>query len=147
MSTLYMGHKDFSVALESPTFPREMKVSLLNEVLSQLKLSEGMSSFIGLLLEKNRLKFIDTIRQSYQDLSDELSGIVRARIISAEALGDDQIATICSVLEQQTGKKVIIEALSNAEQLGGLQVEIGGKIYDGTVKTQLKRIADTLKKG
>jgi F-type H+-transporting ATPase subunit delta len=31
--------------------------------------------------------------------------------------------------------------------IGGLQAEMGGKLFDGSVKTQLKRIAETLAKG
>jgi len=147
VSEIYQAHPDFAVALESPTFSLENKSALLREVLGKLNLSEGMNKFLGLLLKKNRLRFLPSIQQSYQDISDELSGVVRAKITAAKKLAEDQLKAICDVLEKQTGKKVLTQTATDPELLGGIQIEIGGKLYDGTVKTQLKRIADTLKKG
>ena len=50
-------------------------------------------------------------------------------------------------LEKQTGMQVVLSVETDESLIGGLQAEMVGKLFDGSVKTQLKRIADTLAKG
>jgi F-type H+-transporting ATPase subunit delta len=72
---------------------------------------------------------------------------VRAQITSAVELDQGQCREIQSGLEKQTGKKVELKVQLDPSLIGGIQAEIGGKVFDGSIKTQLKRIEDTLKKG
>ena len=50
-------------------------------------------------------------------------------------------------LEQQTGKRVALTVKVDPALIGGVQTEIGGRLFDGSVKTQLKRIEESLTKG
>jgi len=133
--------------LESPTFPQEKKTTILFELMKVLQLSKGMQNFFGLLLSKGRLKFLPGINDDYQLLADELSGIVRAKITAPTKLNATQKKAITDSLEAATGKKVELSAHQDRNLIGGVKAEIGGKVFDGSVRTQLKRIEDTLKKG
>jgi F-type H+-transporting ATPase subunit delta len=62
-------------------------------------------------------------------------------------LAKNQLDAIRQGLEKQTGKKVELTFDLKPELIGGIQVEIGGKLFDGSLTTQLQRIEDTLKKG
>jgi F-type H+-transporting ATPase subunit delta len=83
----------------------------------------------------------------YRGLADELSGTLRARIVAAEALSDEQQQAIGASLEKQTGKQVALTVNVDPTLIGGVQTEIGGRLFDGSVKTQLKRIEESLTKG
>lgn len=133
--------------LESPTLPLEKKSTMLKELSEVLQLSPGMRNFLGLLLHKDRLKYLGQISVDYRALADELSGTVRAQITSAAELDAAQREAIRVGLEKQTGKKVELRVQIDPSLIGGLQAGLGGKVFDGSVKTQLKRIADTLNKG
>jgi len=133
--------------LESPTFPLEKKSALLDDISGYLQLSDGMKDFLGLLLEKDRLQYLTQIDNDFRKLADEMSGILRATIHSATKLSKEQLDAIGKSLEQQTGKRVELKIDNKPDLIGGLQVEIGGKLFDGSLKTQLQRIEDTLKKG
>ena len=63
------------------------------------------------------------------------------------ALVGEQEKAISGALEKQTGKKVELALAVDAELLGGLQAEIAGRLFDGSLRSQLKRIEDTLTKG
>ena len=133
--------------LDSPTFPLEKKTAIMSDIAEKLELSDGMSRFLALLLEKGRIIYVPQIDQSYRKFADEMSGIVRAKLTAANELSDDKIDAIKAGLEKQTGKQVILNVTTDDSLIGGLQAEMGGKLFDGSVKTQLKRIADTLAKG
>ncbi len=133
--------------LESPTFPFEKRSAILVDLADSLKLSVTVKNFLGLLLEKNRLGFLSQIEAHFRSFADELSGILRAQLVAAAALDDAQTDVIRSGLEQQTGKKVVLDTQVDPALIGGLKAQIGGKVFDGSLITQLNRIEDKLTKG
>jgi len=104
-----------------------------------------MGKFLGLLLSKGRLRFLGQIEDSYRNQADELSGILSAKITAASELDDVQQQAIATTLEKQTGKQVAVSVEVDADLIGGLQAEIAGRLFDGSVKAQLKRIEESLK--
>ena len=133
--------------LDSPTFPLEKKSAMMHDVADLLQLSPGMGKFLDLLLEKGRIVYLPQIDFNYRRFADDLSGIVRAKIKAAHKLTKKRADSIQQQLEKQTGKQVVLNVETDKSLIGGLQAEMGGKLFDGSVKTQLKRIADTLAKG
>jgi len=139
--------KSLRLILESPNFSQEKKAAILNDLMKKLKLSAGMKRFLGLLLEKNRLQYLAQIDDDFRALADTLSGTLRAKVMTAAEVEEGQQTAIKDGLEKQTGKTVELQTEINAELIGGLKVEIGGRLFDGSIQTQLKRLEDTLKKG
>jgi F-type H+-transporting ATPase subunit delta len=133
--------------LLSPTLDLVKKQSMMADLCKAMELSEGMTKFLGLLLDKGRICYLGQIEENYRRLADELSGILSARIRSAVDLDDVQQQAIAASLEKQTGKQVAVSVEVDADLIGGLQAEIAGRLFDGCVKTQLKRIEESLTKG
>jgi F-type H+-transporting ATPase subunit delta len=133
--------------LDSPTFPLGKKSAIMHDIVEHLKLSGGMRNFLDLLLEKGRIIYLPEINRNYCKFADELSGVVRARMKAANKLSSKRADAIQQGLEKQTGKQVVLSVETDKSLIGGLQVEMSGKLFDGSVKTQLKRIAETLAKG
>ena len=144
---LLAREKLLSQLLDSPTLGMDKKEGMLADVASALELSEDMTKFLGLLLSKDRLRYLDQIEEKYRGLADELAGILRARVVAAQELSDAQRQAIGASLERQTGKKVALTVEVNPALIGGVQTEIGGRLFDGSVKTQLERIEESLTKG
>jgi len=133
--------------LDSPTFPVEKKSAIISDVAEAMKLSDGMKVFLGLLVEKGRIAQLPQIYENYRSFADGLAGIVRATLTSAQDLDQGKSEAIRCGLEKQTGKKVVLNQMVDPSLIGGVKAEMGGKLFDGSVKTQLKQIADTLAKG
>ncbi len=147
VSSLLDREELLRLILESPSFPQEKKSAILKDVIGSMKVSEGMRNFLGLLLAKDRLSHLPQIEAKYRALADERSGVLRARLSSAAELDPEQSRAIQKDLEKQTGKKVKLTVDIDPALIGGLKAEFGGKVFDGSIQTQLKRIEDTLKKG
>ncbi len=133
--------------LDSPTFAVDKKLAIVNDLCEHLKFSPGMRNFLDLLVEKGRIIYLPDIATNYRRFADDRSGIVRARIKAARDLPVEKSEEIKAGLEEKTGKKIVLNIEKDESLIGGLQAEMGGKLFDGSVKTQLKRIADTLAKG
>lgn len=145
--SVLQGEDVLRLLLDSPTFPVEKKAAMMGDLAELLKLSEGMQSFLGLLVEKGRVGYLPQIQMNYRRFADDLSGLVRASLSSASELSAERTDAIKQGLEKQTGKQVVLSVDVDESLIGGLQAEMGGKLFDGSVKTQLKRISDTLAKG
>ncbi len=133
--------------LDSPTFPLAKKTAIMQDVVAKMELSEGMGKFVYLLLKKGRIVYLPQIDVNYRKFADDLSGVVRVKIKAANKLTKKRTGEIQASLEKKTGKQIELSVNIDKALIGGLQAEMGGKLFDGSVKTQLKRIADTLAKG
>ncbi len=147
VKSLLASENFLRLILESPSFPMEKKSAVLTELGESMGLADGMKRFLGLLLAKGRLKYLPQIEAQYKDFADELSGVLPAHIISASKLNQTQQKAIGAGLEKKMGKKIELTVSVDPSLIGGLQANVGDKVFDGSIRTQLKHIEDKLKKG
>lgn len=144
---VFSANADLKAVFANPAFTSEQKKEIMKELIAKVNCSELVGNFLLLLVDKNRVAFLDQIVHTYATLADEQSGIIRPVIRTAFALDDSQIASIQSALEKKSGKKVIPQVTVDQSILGGVITQIGDTAFDSSVKTQLKRIQDILQKG
>ena len=142
--TTVEGNAELKAALESPVFPLSQRKGVLAEVLRRLGCSPTVSHFSLLVLDHNRFPAIAAINRELRALVDQQAGRVRALVTAARPLPDAEVARIKNALEQRTGKQVIIERRADATLIGGVVVQIGDVVYDGSVKSQLERMREQL---
>src|SRR5690606_32182646 len=94
-----------------------------------------------------RIGFIGSINDFYQMLADEVKGVARASLVSASELTADTIEKIRSALSRKTGKEVVLEVEQDPGLIGGIVTRIGDLVLDGSIRTQLLNMRDSLKRG
>lgn len=99
-----------------------------------------LGRFLGVLASNDRLEQLPAVRATYEKLEDAAAGRVRARIRSAFPLSEDQRGELRKKFEAVTGRTVLDSAEVDPSLLGGVTVEAEGKVYDGSVRTQLARL-------
>jgi F-type H+-transporting ATPase subunit delta len=146
-SALLSESRELSAVFGNPAYGIESKREILKELVGKLKLSPMISNLLMLLLERGRLSVLPLIAESYGAFADELSGVIRPTLSSGLPLDAAQIEEIRSALAKSTGKKVELKVEVDPSLIGGVVTKIGGKVFDGSVRTQLARIQDILQKG
>ena len=139
--------KALDQALNNPLYDAEGRKKVLTSIIAKLGLSKVMSSFLILLFDKRRIGFIGHINEFYQKLADELKGVARASLVSATDLADETVEKIRSALSQRTGKDIILEVKQDPELIGGIVTRIGDLVLDGSIRTQLVNMRESLKRG
>ena len=134
-------------AVSNPLYDTASRRRVLSTVIQQLKLSKVMSSFLLLLLDKGRIAFLPGINDHYQKFADELKGIARASITSASSLSPVVVEKIKKALSGKTGKDVLLEMQEDPGLIGGIVTKIGDLVFDGSIKTQLINMRESLKRG
>ena len=87
------------------------------------------------------------INDFYQKLADELKGIARASLVSATELSAETVEKIRAALSKKTGKDIILDVEQDPSLIGGIVTRIGDLVLDGSIKTQLLNMRESLKRG
>lgn len=146
-SALLTESRELSTVFGNPAYGIESKSAILKDLVAKLQLSPMISNLLMLLLERGRISVLPQIAENYGAFADELSGVIRPTLSSGLPLEAGQIEEIRSALAKSTGKKVELKVEVDPSLIGGVVTKIGGKVFDGSVRTQLARIQDILQKG
>lgn len=130
--------------ITNPLLSAAARSAIARTLADQLQLSTTTRNFLGLLANHKRLDQLVAIFDHYRRLLDAQLAQVRAHISSAVALSTTQQNEIVATFAGLTGKRVLATVDVDAELLGGVIVEVEGKVYDGSLRTQLGRLADSI---
>ncbi len=138
---------EFADALRNPLYPEATRKAVFSSVADKLDMTPMMRSFVNLLIEKNRVQYLEEIAQYYHRLIDESANVARAQVKAAVDLDEKTIKEIAQALEKTTGKKIVIKFEKDPGLIGGVLAQIGDFVLDGSVKRQLLNFKETLKRG
>ncbi|MEN8245416.1 MAG: ATP synthase F1 subunit delta [Thermodesulfobacteriota bacterium] len=147
IAELIKGEEELEQALTNPLYDAAGRRKVLEAVIEKMNLSKVMSSFVFLVFEKGRVGFIGSIDEFYQQLADELKGVARASLVSAAELSSEAVDKIRTSLSKRTGKDIILEIEQDPTLIGGIVTRIGDLVLDGSIKTQLLNMRESLKRG
>lgn len=120
---------------------------ILDFVLEKTLFADTVKNFLRLLLDKNRMGALEEINIYYTKFTDEISNITRANVITAMPLKTEAVQKLENVLKGLTSKEVKLEVKEDKSLIGGLIVQIGDLLLDGSVKAQLEGLKESLKRG
>jgi len=87
------------------------------------------------------------IRTVFDRLVDRQRGRVRAVVRSAVPLPADLLQQVTRVFGDLTRKDVLPEVTVDPELLAGIIVEVEGRVYDGSLRTQLVKLRQQMASG
>ena len=135
---------DLRKVWEAPDVPAAQKRNLLDAIGRQVGLSRTIRNFFAVLIDHQRIAMVEQIARQFEiDLDAEL-GFAEAQVTSARPLSDGEKRELELRVATVTGKKVRARYAANPELLGGVMVQVGSTIYDGTVRGQLQKLRQQL---
>jgi F-type H+-transporting ATPase subunit delta len=147
VAELVAGDRRLDQAINNPLYENSARKRVLQSLITRLKFSRAMESFLILLFEKGRFGFLGHINDFYQKLADELKGVARATVTSASSLSADAVERIRAALSKRTGKDIILDVKQDPRLIGGVITQIGDLVLDGSIGTQLLNMKESLKRG
>ena len=141
------ANNEFFQVVSNQVFSLEDRKKILEAVLEKSLFSNVVKNFLRLLVDKNRIAAISGITDYYSRLTDELSNITRADIITAKPLKTKALDKLKKALTGLTSKDVRTDVKHDDSLIGGLIVKIGDLVLDGSVKAQLEGLKESSKRG
>ena len=132
--------------LTYPNVPDREKLSVLQTAASD-DAPEHLKGFLRLMVEKSRESLILPILEEYIELLSRSTGRLKAKLVSAKELSEKQRELIRNLLSSKTNRQVELECSVDPDVLGGFYILADGRVFDCTVRTELIRMKEYLKKG
>jgi F-type H+-transporting ATPase subunit delta len=143
----YNESADFRHVISSPIFTVEARKKILNAVLNKCGFSEMIRNFVNLLMDKNRIKYLESINECYSMLTDEASNISRAEITTAMPLKKDTLNRLVKTFEVLISRSIRAEVKEDPAIIGGIIVKIGDTFWDGSIRAQIEGLRESLRRG
>lgn len=132
-----------SYFLRSPERSRTEKRQLFTRVF-EARYSSIFFNFVLLLIDKGRIALHRELQQAFSVLYDRHHRKVRALAITALPMEKRELEALQSDLAQAMNRTLEIENRVDPAILGGVVLDIDGKILDGSVRRQLERLREVV---
>lgn len=139
------GPSDFKELTTSPLLSRELATLGINAAAGSMGLGRTTTKFLGVLANNRRLAQLPAIIRAYRELAARHRGELTAQVTSAHPLDEDQVAALKQNLRTRFGSEVAVEPTVNPDILGGLIVQVGSQMIDGSIRTKLNTLAAAMK--
>jgi F-type H+-transporting ATPase subunit delta len=131
-------------AVENPLVPHDVKKAVVAELATQIGATPTTRNTLLLLVDRRRTKTLPYMASYLRVLADARKGVVRAEVTTAAPLSDAYYARLQAQLEKMTGKKVVVDRKTDPALIAGVVTRIGDRILDGSLRTRLQSIRDSL---
>ena len=136
---------DLARLVRSPVITREEQGQAMAALLAQAGAQELTRKFVGLVAQNRRLFALRDMTVAFGRLLARHRGEIMARVTSAHALNDAQVAAIKSELSAAMKTDVTLEARVDNDILGGLIVQVGSRMVDSSLRTKLQNLKFAMK--
>jgi F-type H+-transporting ATPase subunit delta len=99
---------------------------------------------VSLLVAKGLVDVIQELRVGYLELLDEHRGRQRVQVTSAVQLEQSELDRITNFVADLVRKEVVVSTLVDESILGGLVVQIGDRLLDGSTQSRLDSLRNQI---
>ena len=129
-------------AFANPSVPTPRRLELAQNLAENLR--PETRNLLRLLIEHRRSTEMPEIRREFDRMADEAEGVVNATLTTAVTLSDDDRRRYEEELSKRLKRRVRLEHRRDPGLIGGATVQIGDRLIDGSVRTQLDRLRQRL---
>ena len=128
---------DLRTFFNLPQFRRDEKRRIIS-LAFEGKVCRPVLGLLHILIEKRREPLLDNVVEEFGRYRDQHEGRVRARVVTARKIDDELLNALRSAIEQRTHKSVDLTETVDPEVIGGLRVNVGDRVLDGTLRRSLQ---------
>ena len=136
-------NRAFKKLLGFPNITITEKQAIVERIYGK-QVSKLTLNFIGVLLQKGRIAYLDPITEKFLILCSEAQGRIDARVTTVFTLAADTQDKIRKFLSDLLHKQITLSIASDPSMLGGIRIQLGDKVLDGSVAYSLKKLKESL---
>jgi F-type H+-transporting ATPase subunit delta len=132
---------EFERVLVTPMVDTDTKTAILDQVLDSLGTTEPARRFVHVVQRHYRMEHMRDIAAAYRDMVDRALGRTRARIELATVYDEADRRRIAEVMSSVMATSVVADFVHNPDLLAGFKVQVGSKVFDGSLVGQVDRLS------
>lgn len=133
----------FSEFLASRVLPVARRADSLERIFKG-RLGDLTLRFLLVLNEKGRLNHLPAIVAAFDRRVQEKFGRVEVDVYTAAPVSAPELSEIRTRLQKALGREPIVHPYTDGAMLGGVKLQIGDRLIDASLQTQLRRVRDRL---
>ncbi|HCV27519.1 MAG: ATP synthase F1 subunit delta [Dehalococcoidia bacterium] len=137
-----LGDEDFAALLDAPQVPMAVKMDGIDKVLADL--GETARNLAKLLVTHRASRIAPAIRDDFRAMLDGRRGIARAEITTAVAVDAALRSEIVTLLSSLVDQEITATFSADPQILGGMVAHVGDRLVDGSVRSKLESLRQTL---
>ncbi|MEV8324872.1 F0F1 ATP synthase subunit delta [Kitasatospora sp. NPDC056731] len=142
-SRVVSGSHELRAALTEPKAGIAAKAALINKLLGG-RAHAGTVRLVTAIVNAPRGRSLEQGLESYSKLAAARRGRVVALVTTAVPLSDTQKERLSGALARMYGRQVHLNIDVDPEVVGGVRVQVGDEIIDGTVSSRLEGARQSL---
>jgi F-type H+-transporting ATPase subunit delta len=132
---------EFERVLVTPMVDTDTKTAILDRVLDTLEITEPTRRFIHVVQRHYRMEHMRDIADTFRDQVDRELGRTRARIELAVVYDEADRRRIAEAMSSVMATSVVADFVHNPDLLAGFKVQVGSKVFDGSLVGQVDRLS------
>ena len=136
---------EFRSFLAHAEVPLESKTNAVEVVLQDL--DPLVKNLVSLLVSRRAADSLPAVHAAYVRLLDAHLGRQRVEVTSAVPLDDAELQRVTDFAAGLTGKEVVASATVDDSILGGIIIQIGDQLLDGSTRTRLEEMRRQIRSG
>ena len=108
------------------------------------KIPNVLLGVLRMMVSRGHMSALDGMAREYEELSREYRGESVALVTSAVPLKEAEAVAIRAELEKRVARRIILRCELDPALIGGVRVEVEGRVIDGSIRNKLEQIKDVM---
>lgn len=137
------NNEDLRLTLTDPNIPAEQRVAVVDQLLGGKALGTT-KGILALVIMSEHAGILEEIVQAFIARSAHIREKETAEIKTAVELDEETLSKLVAALSKATGKSLDVKVVIDESIIGGVVAKIGDQVIDGTVKSRLSKLKETI---
>lgn len=144
ISELYESSEDVKNFFLNPLVGTAPRKNIITQLFSS-NVDKELINMLFLLVDKEMFSYLPNLYTEYKLLADKYENTLNLKITAASPLDDVQLLRLKEKYRiKYEASYVNVETVIDPSLIGGVSVQIGDKVYDGSLKGRLESLKDIL---
>jgi len=137
------GNVDLRDALADSALPTDKKRAIMRDLFAGVDSPEAVA-IASTMVERGQVASLGDVLTAYGEIAEAERGIVVAEVTTAVSMADDTRASLVQKLSATLGRPVSLREKVDASIIGGIRINVGGRVLDGSLSSQLDAMRSAL---
>ena len=134
---------DYRAMLASPAISKEERLNALDSAFRG-KIPDILLAILRMMISRGHVSALNGMARDYEELARGYRGESVAVVTSAVPLKEAETVALRAKLEKKLSKTVIMQFRVDPELIGGIRVEVAGRVIDGSIRNKLDEIKEVM---
>ncbi len=134
---------DYRALLASPAIGKEERLAALDTAFRG-KIPEILLAILRMMVSRGHVSALTGMARDYEELARGYRGESVAVVTSAVPLKEAETVALRAKLEKKLGRQVILQCRVDPALIGGVRVDVDGRVIDGSIRNKLEEIKEVM---